>query len=120
MTTKINTFKDLKIWQAGINIVKDTYCLTGKFPKDELYGLVSQMRRSAISIPANIAEGFKRLHNKEFRQFLYISLGSSAELETHLILSQELGYISKEESQLLNNKIISLSKMITVLIKRLV
>ena len=82
MTEKIKNFQDLRIWQIGIEVVKDIYILTKKFPKEELYGLISQMRRSAISIPSNIAEGFRRYHNKEYKQFLYIALGSCAELET--------------------------------------
>ena len=71
MTEKIKNFQDLRIWQKGIEVVKDIYNLTKKFPKEELYGLTSQMRRSAISIPSNISEGFRRYHNKEYRQFLY-------------------------------------------------
>ena len=64
MTEKINNFQDLRIWQKGIEVVKNIYILTKKFPKEELYGLTSQMRRSAVSIPSNIAEGFRRYHNK--------------------------------------------------------
>ncbi|GAF73329.1 unnamed protein product, partial [marine sediment metagenome] len=81
MTEKIKNFQDLRIWQKGIEVLKDIYILTKKFPKEELYGLTSQMRRSAVSIPSNIAEGFRRYHNKEYKQFLYIALGSCAELE---------------------------------------
>jgi four helix bundle protein len=93
---KIKSFKELKIWQKGIEIVKDTYALTKDFPKEELYGLTSQMRRSAISIPSNIAEGFKRYHRKEYGQFLHIALGSAAELETQLIIAKELGFVTKD------------------------
>ena len=82
MEEKINSFKDLRIWQKGMEIVTDIYTLTKKFPKEELFSLTSQLRRSAISIPSNIAEGFKRFHNKEYKQFLFITLGSCAELET--------------------------------------
>jgi len=70
MEKGIKKFKDLGIWQKGIEIVSDIYILTKKFPKVELYGLTSQIRRSAISIPSNIAEGFRRYHNKEYKQFL--------------------------------------------------
>jgi len=76
--TKIKNFKDLRIWQEGIKLVKYIYLLTKDFPKDELYGLSSQMRRCAVSIPSNIAEGFRRYHNKEYKQFLFITLGSCA------------------------------------------
>ena len=105
MTEKIINFQDLRIWQKGIEIVKDIYILTKKFPKEELYGLTSQMRRSAVSIPSNIAEGFRRYHNKEYKQFLYIALGSCAELETQIIIANELDYISD------NNKIESIEKL---------
>lgn len=88
MEKKIKNFKDLRIWQKGIEIVKDVYSLTKKFPREELYGLTSQLRRSAISIPSNIAEGFKRYHNREYKQFLHIALGSSAELESQLVISK--------------------------------
>ena len=91
MTEKIKNFQDLRIWQKGIEVVKEIYILTKKFPKEELYGLTSQMRRSAVSIPSNIAEGFRRYHNKEYKQFLYIAMGSCAELETQIIISYELG-----------------------------
>ena len=83
---KIRSYKDLKIWKRSIELVKDVYEMTGLFPKEELYGLTSQIRRSAISIPSNIAEGFTRFYNKEYRQFLYIALGSCAELETQIII----------------------------------
>jgi len=79
---KIKNFQDLRIWQKGIEVVKDIYILTKKFPKEELYGLTSQMRRSAISIPSNIAEGFRRYHNKEYKQFLYIALVLDSILDT--------------------------------------
>ena len=82
MEEKIKSFKDLRIWQKGMEIITDIYTLTKKFPKEELFSLTSQLRRSAISIPSNIAEGFKRFHNKEYKQFLFITLGSCAELET--------------------------------------
>jgi len=87
MTEKIKNFQDLRIWQKGIEVVKDIYTLTKNLPKEELYGLTSQMRRSAVSIPSNIAEGFRRYHNKEYKQFLYIAMGSCAELETQIIIT---------------------------------
>lgn len=118
---KIRNFKQLKIWQKGIDIVKDIYILTMKFPKDELYGLTSQMRRSAISIPSNIAEGFKRYHSKEYSQFLHIVLGSAAELETQLIIAKELGFINDKDKLLIDilEKIDHISKMISSLLNKL-
>jgi len=95
MDEKIRTFRDLRVWQKGIDLVKEIYRITKDFPKDEQYGLISQMRRSAVSIPANIAEGFRRKHDKEHKQFLNISLGSCAELETHIVISKELNYINQ-------------------------
>lgn len=90
---KIKSFQDLQIWQRSIRLVEQIYQLTSSFPKDEKFGIVLQIRRSAVSIPSNIAEGFGRWGNKEFRHFLYISLGSSAELITQLVISSNLGYI---------------------------
>ena len=93
--------------------------LTKKFPKEELYGLTSQMRRAAVSIPSNIAEGFKRYHNKEYIQFLYVSLGSIAELETQYIIAKELSFINDGQLGYISEKIEHISKMITVLLKKL-
>jgi four helix bundle protein len=117
--TKIKSFKDLRIWQEGIKLVKDIYLLSKKFPKDEIYGLSSQMRRCAVSIPSNIAEGFRRYHNKEYKQFLYITLGSCAELETQVIISHELEYIKEEIKEEITKKIQYICKMVSRLIQKL-
>ena len=119
MTEKIKNFQDLRIWQKGIEVVKDIYILTKKFPKEELYGLTSQMRRSAISIPSNIAEGFRRYHNKEYKQFLYIALGSCAELETQIIIANELDYINETNKTELIEKIKYICRMTVKLINKL-
>jgi len=119
MEEKIKSFKDLKIWQKGIEIVSDTYILTKKFPKEELFSLTSQLRRSAISIPSNIAEGFKRFHNKEYKQFLFIALGSCAELETQIIIAKELKYINENEEAKLVEKLDHVCRMTSNLIKKL-
>ena len=119
MTEKIKNFQDLRIWQKGIEVVKDIYILTKQLPREELYGLTSQMRRSAVSIPSNIAEGFKRYHNKEYKQFLYISLGSCAELETQIIIANELNYINDNNKTELIEKIKYICRMINKLIKKL-
>ena len=94
---KTNTHKDLDVWKLGIDLVKDIYILTKNFPKNEQFGMVAQMRRCAVSIPSNIAEGAARNSRKEYLQFLYISLGSMSELETQLILSKELNFIDDTE-----------------------
>ena len=119
MTEKIINFQDLRIWQIGIEVVKDIYILTKKFPKEELYGLTSQMRRSAVSIPSNIAEGFRRYHNKEYKQFLYIALGSCAELETQIIIAKELDYITETDKTELIEKIKYICRMTVKLINKL-
>lgn len=109
----MKTHKDLDVWQDSIGLYKDIYLLTKSFPSEELYGLTSQIRRSAVSIPSNIAEGSARNHNKEFVQFLYISLGSLAELETQLIIAQEIGYIKSYDFTFMNK----IKKMLLGLIK---
>ncbi|GAI77072.1 unnamed protein product [marine sediment metagenome] len=119
MGKKIRTYRDLNIWNVGIELVKDIYKLTEKFPKQEMYGIVSQMRRSAISIPSNVAEGFKRCHNKEYRQFLYVTLGSCAELETQVTIAKELKYIQADKEATLLEKLDHIGRMITNLLKKL-
>jgi len=119
MTEKIKNFQDLRIWQKGIEVVKDIYILTKKFPKEELYGLTSQMRRSAVSIPSNIAEGFRRYHNKEYKQFLYITIGSCAELETQIVISHELNYLNDTDKIEIIEKLKYICRMINQLIKKL-
>ncbi len=86
----IKSYRDLEVWKKSIDLVKDIYAFTQKFPKEEVYGLVSQMRRSAISISSNIAEGKTRQHVNEYVQFLYVALGSCAELETQVIIAGKL------------------------------
>lgn len=93
----IKSYKDLEIWQEGIQFVRKIYALTNAFPREELYGLTSQMRRAAVSVPANIAEGYVRNHRAELRQFLYIALGSLAELETLSVVACQLGYITQDQ-----------------------
>lgn len=117
MADKIKNFRDLNIWQKAMEIVEDIYIITKSFPKDEIYGLTSQMRRCAISIPSNTAEGFTRRHNKEYRQFLYISLGSCAELETQIEISFRLKYISQSTEQELLEKTNYIIRMIMNLLK---
>jgi four helix bundle protein len=97
VTGKIQTFRDLKIWQNGMEVASTVYAVTNSYPEEERYGLKSQARRAAVSIPANIAEGCARNHRGEFRQFLYISLGSLAELQTLLELSHRLKFLSDED-----------------------
>ena len=116
---KIKSFKDLEIWKRGIALVEEIYEQTRSFPKEELYGLTSQLRRAAVSIPSNISEGFARFHNKEYRQFLYTSLGSCAELTTQLIIASRLKYLVDEKADKLLREIDEISRMTMVLIKKL-
>jgi four helix bundle protein len=109
--------KDLDVWKKSMDLVVKVYKSTRNFPKEELYGLTSQIRRSVISIPSNISEGAARNSEKEFIQFLYISLGSSAELETQIMIAERLGYLKGIESML--NEILSIKKMLNGLIASL-
>ena len=116
---KIKSYKDLNIWQRSIKVVEEIYKITKNFPKEEIYGLTSQLRRSAVSIPSNIAEGFARFSNKEYKQFLFISLGSCAELFTQITIALRLGYFENKEADKLLNEIDEISKMSMNLIKKL-
>jgi len=93
----MTTHKDLDIWKLGIELVEEVYKTTSEFPKEEIYGLSSQMRRAAVSIPSNVSEGAARSGKKEFIQFLYVSLGSLAELETQTIIAEKLGYLKSSQ-----------------------
>ncbi len=119
MAGKIKSFRDLEVWKLGKEIVLEIYSWTKLFPKEELYGLVVQMRKAGVSIPSNIAEGFNRRHNKEYRQFLCIALGSCAELETQLEIACDLGYLPRETGQLVLEKLDHESRMLQNLIKKL-
>jgi len=93
----IRTHRDLDVWKEGIELAVKVYEIVQKFPNEEKYGLVDQIKRSAISIPSNIAEGAARNSKKEFLQFLHISLGSISELETQLIIANRLGFLNNKE-----------------------
>jgi four helix bundle protein len=116
---KIKDYKDLKVWQKGIEIVDKVYTLTTKFPKAELYGLTLQMRKASVSIPSNISEGFARGHTKEYKQYLRISLGSCAELDTQSIIANRRRYITKQELDDLSENLDHESRMLVNLIKTL-
>ncbi|NJK84250.1 MAG: four helix bundle protein [Saprospiraceae bacterium] len=111
--------KNLNAWIKSFEFVKEIYLVTDKFPSEEKFGLVSQMRRAAVSVPVNIAEGAARKSKKEFIQFLHIALGSMTELDTLLLLSAEVGFISKSECDLLIEKLDIIGKIIYGLIKSL-
>lgn len=90
----MESHKDLKVWQESMDLVVDVYTITKQFPKEELYALTSQMRRSALSIPSNIAEGAGRKGKAEYSRFLYIALGSASELETQIEIAYRLNFIN--------------------------
>ena len=111
--------KNLKAWSDAILLVKDVYVVTKKFPKEEMFGITSQMRRASLSIPLNIAEGAARTSTKEFVRFLDIAIGSIAELDTLFIISIELNLLTKDEFDLLNSKLDIIGKLIYGLKKKL-
>ncbi|MCM2301787.1 MAG: four helix bundle protein [Flavobacteriaceae bacterium] len=113
----IKTYKDLLVWQKGIEIVKEIYILCNDLPKDEVYGLQSQMKRSSISIPSNIAEGYGRNYTKSYVQFLIIARGSLLELETQVIISKELALITQDKYDNIINLITEENKMLNAFIK---
>lgn len=112
-------FRKYTIWKEGIELVKEIYQLISSFPKEEKFGLVSQMCRASISIPSNIAEGCSRKSEKEFCRFLEISMGSSFELETQLLISVELGFLNQDSIQEILLKIERLQKQINQLILKI-
>jgi four helix bundle protein len=119
VASKIQNFRDLEVWQLGKKVVLRVYQATRTFPREEQYGLVSQMRRAAISIPSNIAEGFNRYNNKEYRQFLYVALGSCAELETQIEVSADLKHLDPGTRGELLEQLDFESRMLRNLIKKL-
>ncbi|HNA55797.1 MAG TPA: four helix bundle protein [Anaerolineales bacterium] len=112
-------YRELIVWQDAIKIAKAVYLLTGKFPKQETYALADQLRRAAVSVPSNIAEGQARKSPGDFRRFLHIALGSLAEVDTQLILAQEFGYLSKEDIDPMDMEIQNLRKKLYALINSL-
>ena len=113
----MTSHKELIVWRKSIDLVKSVYEITKNFPTNEQFGLTSQIRRCAVSIPSNIAEGCGRNSENELIHFLHITLGSAAELETQIILSEELEFISKEKSLELQFSILEIIKMTSALIK---
>lgn len=116
---KVKSYKELNVWQKGIEIADKIYKLTEKFPREEKYGLASQMQRAAVSISSNIAEGFMRQYTKEYVQFIYVALGSCAELETQLIISYKRDYILEKDLAELQEEIDHESRMLMNMIKGL-
>ncbi|MDX8451316.1 four helix bundle protein [Mesorhizobium sp. VK9D] len=119
MTGKINSYKDLIVWQQAMDLAVATYSLTKAWPKEELYGLTSQIRRSATSIPANIAEGYGRDNTGSYQQFLRIAQGSLKELETHLQIAERIGLATSDEVNHMLSATEAIGKMLRQLIIKL-
>ena len=116
---QIQSYKDLIAWQKAMDLVQLVYQATKQFPKEELYGLTNQLRRAAVSVPSNIAEGQARKSTAEFRNFLSIARGSLAEVETQLIIAERLNYISPTQLHEILSLQTELAKMTNVLMSRL-
>lgn len=116
---KVEGYKGLQVWQRSMDLTKDVYKATKGFPADERYGLTSQIRRAAISTPSNIAEGYGRQATGEYRHHLCIARASLLELETQLILSSDLGYLSSKVTGVLTDEIQEISRMLATMTSRL-
>ncbi len=108
----VQSYKDLDVWQKAVELVLSIYAATKEFPREELYGLTSQIRRAAVSVPSNIAEGRAKRSTKDFMRFLNIAYGSIAEVETQIIISHKLGYIEEEKAKFLSEEAARVGRMI--------
>jgi len=115
----LKDFKKLKVWEKSHQLTLAAYRATASFPKEEIYGLTGQIRRSSSSIPANIAEGCCRSGDAEFSRFLQIAMGSASELEYHLILAHDLGYLNDSDFEQLTGAVSEVKQMLASLIKKL-
>lgn len=115
----MRAFRELKVWEKGHRLTLAVYKVTGGFPRDELYGLTSQIRRSAASVPANIAEGCGRDGNAEMARFLQIAAGSASELEYHLLLAHDLNLINTPDHKNLTTQVTEIKRMLTSFIQKL-
>jgi four helix bundle protein len=115
----MKTFRELIVWQKSVELVTNIYSVTQVFPKEEIYGLTNQIRRAAVSIPSNIAEGFGRDSKKEFKRFLLISMGSIFEIQTQLEIAKNLNFFSKEEYLTTFNSTREIEAMLSALIRKL-
>jgi four helix bundle protein len=115
----LKNYRDLKVWQKSYQLCLDIYKMTKRFPKEEKYGLTSQIRRAALSVPSNIAEGYGRKTTPDYIRSLYIAYGSNCELETQVLLSGDLGYMKAEEFNKLQASIGEVERMLKALIESL-
>jgi len=114
----LKSYEDLIVWQKSVCLVEEIYTLTSSFPKSELFGLTSQMNRSAVSVPSNIEEGFGRRSREEFKRYLKISLGSLYELKTQVLISNRLGFITHHQMKSLEDLFLSIDKIIHTILKK--
>lgn len=117
-TKKMRNYRDLIVWQKSMALVTEVYSVTRLFPKEELYGLVSQIRRSAVSIPSNIAEGYGRYSTNDYIRFLQIAIGSLYEFQTQLEIGLNLGYLSKDIFEKVYGQSREIERMLSSLIKK--
>ena len=115
----LRNYKELKVWQKSYDLCLKIYKITKRFPNGERYGLTSQIRRAAVSVPSNIAEGYGRKTTLEYIRFLYIAYGSNCEMETQILLSGDLGYIETGKLEILQEGIGEVERMLKALIKSL-
>jgi four helix bundle protein len=116
---KVHSYQDLAVWQKGMQLVTSVYSVTRTFPREEMYGLTSQIRRAVVSVPANIAEGWGRRSTKEYIQFLRIARGSLLELGTLLLIAVNLGYLTTEKAETMLDQVQEISRMLSGLMSSL-
>ena len=116
---KVQSYRDLTVWQRAMDLAKSCYLLTRDFPREEIYGMTSQIRRVAVSIPSNVAEGYGRGHRAEYLQHLYIAQGSLKELETQLILAGDVGVAAPDSTAPLLTQCEGVGRLLTALIRAL-
>lgn len=118
-STKLKSYKELVVWQKAVELVAEVYAATAQFPREEIFGLTSQLRRSAVSVPSNIAEGQGRATKGEFVQFLANARGSICELETQILIARKLGYLSPEGGQILASRTTEVARILNGLLTSL-
>jgi four helix bundle protein len=119
LSEKLKSYKELKVWQRSYQLCLEIYKITKGFPDEEKYGLTSQLRRAAVSVPSNVSEGYGRKTTPEYIQFLYIAYGSVCEIETQILLSGDLGYISNGRLEMLKEGIREVERMLKASIRSL-
>ena len=117
--TSARSYRDLILWQRAIETCTAVYRFTQNFPREEVYGLASQIRRASVSVPSNVAEGYGRLSREQYRHFLGIASGSNLELQTQLVIARELGYGDPEEAHRIEEMSFEVGRMLTTMLKKL-